>query len=210
MGFFISLLIILIMLMPALYLSLKWRKVEYAVIVKGGLTFLIWLYACVSTFDHLTIYGLLISIGILAGLLGDVAIEKKLINGMVLFLLGHIFYIAAFISNGPFLPQALIVFVILFGLAVGYYKVSRPRLKDYIIPVAIYAMFLLSMLSLGLIQPFDRYFTVSSLFMAFGAILFAASDFLLAQNLFVKDKKIMHLISLYLYYFGQFLLALSI
>lgn len=128
------------------------------------------------------------------GFLGDVLLldrKRFLTAGMGAFLLGHLFYIGAFLNSvswGHIIPVQIWLLAIpyvLFGLLV--IGISRPYLREHFIPAVIYVTVLLSMsfaslcrigpgMSYGFLLPFA------------GSLLFVTSDLLLGWGHFIKKS----------------------
>ena len=108
----------------------------------------------------------------------------------------------------PFSFWSILVFVLgaLLVTAVFYKMVSKMGKKA--VPYVVYGAVILSMLSLALPVPFT--FGGKSWCIGFGALLFFFSDMLLAYS---REKPFTRLgdgASLYVYYAGTYLLAMSV
>lgn len=145
--------------------------------------------------------------GILAGLVLSVAGDALLLprrrsaflGGLVAFLLAHVAYAVAFARVGqPSLVPALLVLAAT-GAALRW---LWPGLGDLKAPVVAYCAVISAMLwlALGVARPEVRA----------GALLFYASDLLVARDRFVRPGFANRLVGLPLYYAGQVLLALSV
>lgn len=153
----------------------------------------------------------LIVAGLCCSLAGDIFLmlpSDQFVPGLVSFLVAHLFYIAAF-RNRPSgsLP-------VLFGLAyVAYGCVMlwflSPHLGDTKLPVSIYLIVILSMAW----QAASRWATTRNLqteLAAFGAMLFVASDSMIAINRFYGRFRLADLLILASYFVAQWLIALSV
>jgi uncharacterized membrane protein YhhN len=76
------------------------------------------------------------------------------------------------------------------------------------LPYMIYGTVILAMVSIALLLPFS--IGQPGVLPAIGASLFVFSDLLLARNMFLKVTPLSDAISLYSYYAGQFVLAMSV
>jgi uncharacterized membrane protein YhhN len=202
-----------------------------AAVVAGALT--IWAdyrtrYALVYVFKPLTMaalidvalilavpggsgYGRWILAGLALALAGDILLmlkKKRFIEGLVCFLIAHVFYSAAFLSRmhgrlsvWPTLPVAL------FALAVFLYL--RPHLGKMKIPVAAY-MIIISAMAWLAAERFMGARTAAAALALAGAVLFLASDASLAVNRFVRKRRFGQLLTLGTYFAAQALIALSI
>ena len=160
-------------------------------------------------------YSFYIVAGLLFCLIGDICLalpgEKAFRAGLVVFLLGHVFYGIAFsrlIGLSAWFSPAAILFWLFSLLAFLW---LRPYLKAMLVPVGIYILVITSMVTgawavfAGTSLSFGgRWFVLA------GALLFYLSDLFVARNQFIQRDFINRLIGLPLYYLGQFLLAFSI
>ena len=167
---------------------------------------LIMFYAYTKNAERMTRYQQLVLFGLFFCMLGD-GLLIWFIIGLIAFLVGHIFYIAAFLNNWSF---------------------SWLRMSS-IIPIAVYSTWIgreivLSLAEKGehsLIIPVICYVTVISLmgwtaFMTgnpaaiIGGLLFVLSDSILSWNKFVGDITFAGPLIMLTYYTAQFFIASSI
>ena len=156
-------------------------------------------------------------LGLLFCLVGDVCLalpsDKPFMVGLVSFLIGHIFYVVAFIylslvQPGQWLSVGALI-VILFSGAVFLYL--RPHLGEMMVPVIAYIV-VISLMVCGAVAVLG----ISNLprwgrIMVFtGALLFYLSDLFVARDRFIKKEALNRYIGLPLYYGGQFLIAFSV
>jgi uncharacterized membrane protein YhhN len=159
-------------------------------------------------------YTRLLLIGMLFCLGGDVFLAlpqpKMFLYGLVSFLLGHLFYVAAFFyaaGINRWTGMGLVVSLLASG---GVYLWLWPRLGDmrnavicYIVVISAMAVGAWSMLGADSLQ-------LSGRILAFGgALSFYVSDIFVARQRFVRTEFLNRLIGLPLYYGGQFMLAFS-
>ncbi len=177
------------------------------------------LYFIFATFTDGTNW--LIVLALLFGCIGDIFLmleneEKWFIFGMVGFLIGHIFYIIAFLlsiggqlTSFPFWGILMIVPVIIILL------LTFPRFKDHMgelkIPVYVYMatillMHLSAILRLAVLDVFCPCF----LLVWIGSILFILSDSLIAVDTFNENIEIPNFYIMLTYIFGQFFIAQGI
>jgi uncharacterized membrane protein YhhN len=155
-------------------------------------------------------YKILIVAGLLFSLAGDVFLmlpRDRFVSGLVSFLVAHLFYVAAFASDGgrawPAWAGALLS--VYGALMLG---LLWPRLGSLKVPVAAYVAVILLMAWLAL----SRYLgagPAGSGPAAAGALLFAASDSLLAWNRFKGGFRAAQALVLGTYFAAQWLIALS-
>ncbi len=155
-------------------------------------------------------YSRILSIGLIFCLLGDILLmlPYDLFKfGLLSFLVGHIFYILAFLEGRlkqqgwttilPWLVYGVLVFLFL-----------QPYLGNLLIPVLIYIIIILVM---GW-QARERWIQINdrlALLAFFGASLFIVSDTIHALHRFREPFALGRLVTLATYFSAQFLLALS-
>jgi uncharacterized membrane protein YhhN len=165
--------------------------------------------------DFSTRYDLLIVVGLVLGLVGDVLLIRKawFVIGLVAFLLGHILYGAAFmgvLSYGSFDNFNILVLApILIGRLVFYFL--KPYFGKMKGPVTAYFIVITVMMCTAMAVYFepDAAQTFRRL-VVLGALCFYASDLAVALDRFVKPSFKQAFWGLPLYYVGQFLLAYSV
>jgi uncharacterized membrane protein YhhN len=154
-------------------------------------------------------YGVAILFGLVFSMIGDVLLipEHLFTAGLVGFLLAHLCYLVAFAHSpvAPLLLSALpfLLFIVLF-LRVLWHKLGKLKA-----PVIIYAVVISAM---GW-QATDRYLAqndLAHLLAAAGAVLFIASDTILAYDKFKEPFKFARLLVLSSYFLAQWLIALSV
>jgi len=156
-------------------------------------------------------YKMMIISGLAFSMLGDIMLmlpTDKFLHGLASFLVAHILYLMAFISDSAFpvnylfLIPALIIGAIIL-------RILLPRVKGKVIPVLLYSL----VLTLLLWQSAGRLelsYSHSSLVALIGSVFFICSDIILVFNRFVKKYKRGQLIILSTYYVAQLLIAYSI
>jgi uncharacterized membrane protein YhhN len=156
-------------------------------------------------------FKLRILLGLAACLAGDLFMmlkEKRFTEGLTAFLLGHLFYISAFLA--VMRPRAdLGTLLPLFIFASGMLTILFPHLGRMKVPVAIYILVIMVMAGLAI----QRYVDVGGTpaFRAFlAAVLFLVSDSALAVNRFVRPVPAAQKVILGTYFAAQLLFALSV
>lgn len=177
-------------------------------------------------------------IGLCFGWLGDVllhltALSKNpskafqggsFVTGLIAFLVGHIFYVIAYIegikSIGHWSRSTLITIVvevvILLCAFVATEFVVKLKLGIAAIPVALYAATISTMLvsAITLAIHCAKYSVLLSIVLALGAVLFVVSDSTLVFCLFgsekAKNSYALKVVNLTTYFIGQMMLASSI
>jgi uncharacterized membrane protein YhhN len=158
-------------------------------------------------------YTIWVLLGLFLSLGGDVALmfqsDRAFRSGLVLFLLAHIVYSIAFTLPNGFHPQDLLTGVGLLVLAVAIYRYLLPGLGKMKGPVLLYIVIISFMVNRAMSTFFGEAFTTTQAWLiSLGAILFMASDLVLAVNRFRHPFEANRL-GLFLYYGGQLLIALS-
>ena len=153
--------------------------------------------------------------GLIFCLCGDVCLafprEKMFLVGLISFLLGHVFYIFGFFhvanpGTWSWAGSIIIIFV-----SSGIYFRLKPHLGSMNVPVLLYIVVIVVMLSGAWSVFIDSGLTMSGRIMVVGgALLFYISDLFVARDRFIKKEFFNRLIGLPLYYAGQFILAFSV
>lgn len=159
-------------------------------------------------------YALAILIGLLCSLAGDIALMlpgDRFIAGLVAFLLAHVAYIVAFATApgtnlGP-LTVPTFAPLLLYGALV--FRTLAPHLGRLRLPVLLYLLVIVAMAGFAL-DRWRAYGTPGAALAACGALLFVASDTLLARNRFVARFGAAQALILGTYFAAQWLIALSL
>jgi uncharacterized membrane protein YhhN len=155
-------------------------------------------------------YKYLLVAGLLFSLAGDVFLmlpRDRFVQGLASFLVAHLFYIAAF-SSGGVRPPSVLVGALLAGYGTLMMRLLWPRLGRLKGPVVVYVVVILLMAW----QASNRWLGAGpegSAFAAAGALLFVASDSLLAWNRFKGSFRAAQGCVLGTYFAAQWLIALS-
>lgn len=157
------------------------------------------------------VYKTLILAGLVCSLAGDVSLmlpDKWFAAGLVSFLAAHGFYILAF-KPAPGRPPSVGILLpfIIFGLLM--FRTLAPSLGGLKLPVLVYIAAITAMAWLAA----DRFIYAGGMrpLLAFaGAVLFLASDSVLAYNRFVGKIGPAQIIILGTYFPAQLLIALSV
>ncbi|MBN1563288.1 MAG: lysoplasmalogenase [Anaerolineae bacterium] len=157
-----------------------------------------------------TTYQVLILLGLLASIVGDVMLidPRRFVYGLVSFLIAHIFYIIAFTAEGD--ASAPIWYIIPFALyGVAILRWLWPDLGEMKVPVMIYVLAIMIMAW----QAANRWIEVREtgpLCAMIGAYLFVFSDSVLAVEHFRETWRTARILVLGSYFAAQWLIALSI
>lgn len=179
----------------------------------------------VETFD---IYNLLIIVGLLFGLLGDILLDLKYIDkerttgytygGFLVFGIGHMFFISALIMkyyNGKilYIILAILLDVIAATMTILMEKPLKLQYGKMKLIVFLYALCLFGTFSCTLLLAISNNFQLTSLnMMLIGSGLFAVSDLILSGTYFGagKERPIDFILNYLTYYGAQFVIALSL
>ena len=186
-------------------------KPVFRYIFKPLTTILIILLAVFQTPEVSENYKYLIIGGLLFSLAGDIFLMlpgDRFIAGLVSFFIAHILYICAFAGDmGPYLEWSYLIPVLTY--AAVFLAILLPHTKKMSIPVIAYTL----VLAVFLWQAAGRGLTLegNSPDIAFlGAVLFVASDSVLAYDRFVKGFKFAGVFIMLTYWAAQVFIALSV
>ncbi len=157
-----------------------------------------------------TLYKTLIIIGLVFCLGGDMFLmlpAKYFIMGLVSFLIGHIFYIAAFATDGGLALSWWLLPLIVYGAIM--YRILHPHLGKMRGPVIVYLLVILTMAWQALTR-WSALQTTSAVLAAVGALTFVVSDSALALDRFREKFRSARVIVLTTYWLAQWLIALSV
>lgn len=183
------------------------RRVVYA--FKPLTTLLILLVALLAAPAD-PLYQALIAAGLILSLAGDVFLMlpgNTFIPGLVSFLLAHLCYIGAFVSDGG--PRASLWLLPCLIYLVVFMRLLWPHAGAFRLPVLAYGVVITAMLW----QAVERATTtpaISAMWAAVGAALFVVSDSVLAWNRFARPFRAAQALVLGTYWAGQLLIALSV
>ncbi len=156
-------------------------------------------------------YGRFILTGLIFSFIGDIMLLKpwyKFELGLVSFLIGHLFYVAAFTGliggNWEYIP--LLPFI---GFGIWLYRQIEPKLGKVKIPVIIYMVVIIIMVWQGTGVYMDTR-SQFGIIVGAGAFIFCVSDSLLAYQRFKEPIHHGNSLVLITYYIAQFLLSSSV
>lgn len=182
-------------------------------LTKLPLSFLFILTAAVQTGSHAVYYPLLLA-GLTCCLVGDGCLvfpqRKVFVTGLVAFLLGHGFYVAAFLSLSGVNTGLLAGLVLTGPLGYGVFRWLQPHLDELRRPIGVYIVVISLMVCAAVAVWADpRMPSPLRRLVPAGALMFYLSDLFVARHRFVQKDFWNYLAGLPLYYGGQFCLALS-
>lgn len=157
-------------------------------------------------------FALLLLIGLVFGMLGDIILEIQFIIGALLFAIGHVFYFFAFCAIEKFNLKNLIASACLF-VPCTLFLVLAP-IFDFggifmeIVCIA-YAL-IISCMTGKAVSNAIKSKTPLNILLAIASILFTFSDLMLVLNVFGPSGLVFSILCLGTYYPAQILLAYSI
>ena len=159
-------------------------------------------------------FGLLLA-GLIFCLGGDVFLalpqKKMFLLGLISFLIGHVFYVLAFLTIAHMTGWVWIGYAVTIGISVMVFLWLKPHLGTMKVPVLFYVIVITAMVCAALTvygNPLVR--EAGRGMILAGAVAFYLSDLFVARDRFLQNEFINRLIGLPLYYVGQFLLAFSV
>ncbi len=183
------------------------KKTKYFAIFKPLTTILIISIASIIYYNNGSQYSLLIIIGLLSSLIGDIFLigEKHFLQGLSSFLIAHIAFTFAFINIFGF-QWNFIALIALLVIGIVYYKFLFKYLGKFKIPVAIYISVILIMnwQAIGLMQ---MEFSSAYIALGIGSLLFSFSDAVISYNKFVKEFRIAEILILSTYWMAIYIFA---
>ena len=205
--------------LAALFLWQEWKK-NYvpAVVLKGAAS------ACFVILGFLLSPGTgaarLITTGLLLGCVADVLLNLRYVFvkkgqlvflvGILVFLTGHIFYLAAILKGAQHWLLCTVVGVVLTALLMVWIfrRITAKMAFKVFGVVYLGAIMLLNTVAVGNLIAAPSAFTA---IFALGALLFLVSDIVLILNTFGKEtRQSLRVTNISLYYVGQLLIALSL
>lgn len=152
--------------------------------------------------EKLKIHWLILT-GLIFCSIGDATLHWFII-GLSAFLIGHLFYIAAFLTQWKYNLYRLLSILPLgiFGLLMGVRMMGALQAGGddaLIMPVLFY-------ISAIILMAWSAFMT-GNRWLIFGSLLFVASDSVLAWNMFVAPVAFSHLLIMSTYYGAQFFIA---
>jgi uncharacterized membrane protein YhhN len=157
-------------------------------------------------------YGRMVVLGLAACSLGDVLLIPRgagnaFLGGMASFAFGHMAYAVAFARHGHHAMASFVALACMLLVSMATLRWLAPRLPlDMQWPMRIYV----SVISLMVTLAVGASMASGQWLIGTGALLFAASDLMVARERFVRAAFMNQLIGLPLYYAAQLLLAISV
>ena len=167
-------------------------------------------------------FAMLIMMGLVCGLIGDIVLDLKIMykessslyqhGGMVAFLVGHLFYLAALIIYFGFSWIPVVIALVLAIIIAGVSKfILKFNFAEHSIDTYAYSFILSYMMTQACYAAITQGFTACTILIAAGSILFLLSDLVLVMTYYDnKDSRPFIAVNHILYYAAEFSIALSI
>lgn len=177
------------LLIGVFYYGRKKARVSL-LITKSTLSLLFVMTALLQPHPVPAYYHYLLS-GLVFCLMGDVCLalpqKKAFMGGLVAFLVGHVFYIFAFLSLVPILHWISAEVFIIFGVSAFVFFWLRPHLGSMFLPVLLYILAITVMASGAWTVFWKSSFQIfGRTIILIGSLCFYVSDVFVAINKFIK------------------------
>jgi uncharacterized membrane protein YhhN len=205
-----SILTLLAILSASIHIRAEYRGPRQHIYIFKPLTMVFILLIAILGQATLPFYKYMIITGLVFSLAGDVFLmlpSDRFVAGLVAFLIAHLFYIAAFVSEISALTWWPLVPAVIYGIVI--YTIIAPSLGKLKLPVLIYVVVILIMAWLA----WERWAQTGpsgALLASVGAVSFVISDTILAINRFRGTFKSAHALNLTTYFAAQWLIASSV
>jgi uncharacterized membrane protein YhhN len=156
-----------------------------------------------------------VMLGLVLSWIGDIFLifyaRPLFLAGLIAFLSGHLCYAIAFLGHGTLPPLAVVGVALVAAVGVRIFFWLRPHLGPMAGPVIAYIAVITAMVAGGLALFSTAHFPTTARWLVLGgALLFYASDVLVARDRFVTKGFDNHLYGLPMYYTAQFCFAFAI
>jgi uncharacterized membrane protein YhhN len=203
-------LILLVILSASIHIRAEYRGPRQHIYIFKPLTMVFILLIAILGQAALPFYKYMIIIGLIFSLAGDIFLmlpSDRFVAGLVAFLLAHLFYIAAFVSEISVLIWWPLIPFVIYGIVI--YIILASSLGKLKVPVLIYVAVILIMAWLAW-ERWSQTGHIGALLASFGAVLFIISDTILAIDRFRGTFKLARASNLITYFAAQLLIADSI
>ena len=203
-------LVLLVILSASVHIWAEYRGPQRYVYIFKPLTMVFILLIAILGQATLPLYKYMIIAGLVFSMAGDVFLmlpSDRFVAGLVPFLIAHLFYIVAFVSEVSALTWWPLPPLATYGIVI--YIILAPYLGKLKLPVLIYVVVILIMAWLA----WERWSQTSqsgALLASVGAVLFVISDTILAINRFRGAFKLARALNLTTYFAAQWLIASSV
>ena len=224
MALRVALISVIGLLVDILFIRTEYAgKMVKATVLKGLASLFFVILGVVCYIERSSTFGLLVLIGLVLGMLGDIFLNmrncvkgtlsmKVFAVGILFFLSGHFLYIAALLER-----NSAIVMIAIGITAVISLSAIPPLMKRITAPSRglrifgwVYLVVVIAMFSSALTLIIKNGAGRSEIVFALGALLFVVSDFIMIYYSFGKKIRPLRAINLLSYYIGQLLIALTV
>ena len=148
-----------------------------------------------------------IVVGLVVCTIADAAIAFSFLAGLVVFLLGHVFYVYAFLRASTRKKRSWFVILpyILYASMIGWMLMKAIAESGDTLMIGPVIAYMAVISLMGVAAAWTKHFAA-----IVGSILFILSDTVLAWNLFIEPVPLSHVWIMSTYYSAQFLIATSI
>jgi uncharacterized membrane protein YhhN len=206
----ISMLALLVMLTATVHIWAEYRGPRLHVYIFKPLTMVFILLIAIFGQATYPLYRYMIIAGLVFSMAGDIFLmlpSDRFVSGLVAFLIAHLFYIVAFMSEISTLIWWPLIPLVTYGIAI--YIILAPYLGNLKPPVFIYIVVILIMAWLAW-ERWSHSGQSGTLLAGLGALLFVISDTILAINRFRGAFKSARALNLTTYFAAQCLIASSV
>lgn len=201
----------------------------YETIIKAILSVLFLAVAAVAmTVSHAGVFGILVLMGLVFGLLGDIWLDLKFVYpdddtiytyaGFIVFAVGHILFLTGlYLCYADFSRPLYLIIPAVIGIAFGIGNVKAgPLMKldfgKFKLITGIYGAILTTFAATsGSLALMHGFACVNLNVMFIGSVLFMLSDLVLSGTYFGgKERKVDIILNYLFYYSAQFIIALSL
>jgi uncharacterized membrane protein YhhN len=200
---------LLFAILEVIAVSRNLKRLEYLAKPSVMVCLFLWLYTSTGLQGNALWFGL----GILLSLVGDVLLispERFFLLGLIAFLFVHLFYIAGLREAATNISAWSLIWLVFIAVNISRLLrriVEAMRAKGenkLVLPVLIYGTVISVMLYAAMSTMYDSSWKTSAVFfVSLGAVLFVASDVILAWNKFVSPLKNGRVWNIVLYHLGQ-------
>ncbi len=205
-----SILVLLVILSASIHIRAEYRGPRQHIYIFKPLTMVFILLIAILGQAALPFYKYMIVTGLVFSMAGDVFLmlpSDRFVAGLVAFLIAHLFYIVAFVSEISALIWWPLIPLVTYGIVI--YIILAPSLSKLRSPVLIYVVVILIMAWLAW-NRWSQTGLSGTLLASVGAVLFVISDTILAINRFRGAFKPARALNLATYFAAQWLIASSV
>jgi uncharacterized membrane protein YhhN len=203
-------LMLLVILSASIHIRAEYRGPRQHVYIFKPLTMVFICLIAILGQATVPFYKVMIITGLVFSLAGDVFLmlpSDRFVAGLVAFLIAHLFYIAAFVSEISALMWWPLIPLVIYGIVI--YVILSSSLGKMRLPVLIYIVAILIMTWLAW-ERWGQTGQSGALLAPVGAVLFVISDTVLAINRFRGPFKPSRALNLITYFAAQWLIASSV